>query len=125
MLQSYNIYTRQAVSEFHWYVSAYHLSFEDFGMGGKVGPLCKDEPASASMFRVVFKSNLTTVLAEDLFARICEVMDHVKEIKAENTSKKAGDIISIRRAIEKRVSEKMDTVLNKATKTFANAHKAC
>jgi len=75
---------QHAVSEFHWYVSAYHLSFEDFGKGGVVGPLCKDESADASMFRVVFKSNLTHVLADDLFSRIKEIMDHVEEIESES-----------------------------------------
>mmetsp|Transcript_25313 Transcript_25313/g.69783 ORF Transcript_25313/g.69783 Transcript_25313/m.69783 type:complete len:136 (+) Transcript_25313:2502-2909(+) len=67
--------------EFHWYVSAYHLSFEDFGRGRVSTALCKDEQKNASMFRVVFKSNLTHQMADDLFNRLAEVMEHIKEVE--------------------------------------------
>lgn len=67
-----------AISEYQWYVCAYHLSFEDFSKGKVTGPLCKGEPTSASMFRVVFKSNLTYAMAEDLLEHIAKIMDHVK-----------------------------------------------
>jgi glutamate decarboxylase len=70
---------QHAVAEFHWYVSAYRLSFEDFSKGGVTGPLCKDEPEFASMFRVVFKSNLTHSMADDLFKRLNDVIEHFKE----------------------------------------------
>ena len=70
---------QHAIGEFHWYVGAYYLSFEDFSQDGKLAPLCSDEPMSASMFRVVFKSNLTHVLCKDLFRRLHEVMNHFKK----------------------------------------------
>jgi len=70
-------------SEFHWYVSAYHLSFEDYSNDEKLTPLCSDEETSASMFRVVVKSNLTHYLANDLFLKLEEVVAHLKEYQDE------------------------------------------
>lgn len=70
---------QNAVGEFHWYIGAYRLSFEDFTKGGEAAPLCKDEPIDASMFRVVFKSNLSKRLADDLFTHLLEIIDHWKE----------------------------------------------
>mmetsp|Transcript_6070 Transcript_6070/g.7839 ORF Transcript_6070/g.7839 Transcript_6070/m.7839 type:complete len:539 (-) Transcript_6070:115-1731(-) len=70
---------QHAISEFHWYVGAYYLSFEDFSKDGKLGPLCSDEPVKSSMFRVVFKSNLTHSLAHDLMNRLKEVLHHFRK----------------------------------------------
>ena len=76
---------QHAMGEFHWYVGAYFLSFEDFSNHGKLAPLCSDEPMSASMFRVVFKSNLTHVMAKDLYRRLKEVLDHFRKEETMNT----------------------------------------
>jgi len=54
-----------AISQFHWFVSGYHLKFED-PFSKKVVPLFSDEPEAATMFRVVVKSNLTMSLAKNL-----------------------------------------------------------
>ncbi|KAL7573185.1 hypothetical protein ACA910_018845 [Epithemia clementina (nom. ined.)] len=70
---------QHAMGEFHWYVGAYFLSFEDFSKDGQLTPLCSDEPVSSSMFRVVFKSNLTHVLSKDLFRRLKEVLGHFRQ----------------------------------------------
>jgi len=107
-------YTIQhAVGEYHWYVGAYHLSFEDFGNGGVVSAFCSDEPKSASMFRVVFKSNLTLSLCEDLTSRIDEVITHFKE---EAESKKPEGFNQGFKSFK-------EILKNKATKT--NFHSAC
>jgi len=110
---------QHTVGEFHWYVSAYHLSFEDFSDGAKVKPLCKDEPASASMFRVVFKSNLTQALADNLFIHISEIMEHLKLEEPAHESKEhaARNVTSIRRAM---------AIRKKSTKKeHTNRHAAC
>ena len=73
-----NFSIQHAIGEFHWYVGAYKLSYEDFSKDGALAPLCGDEPIQASMFRVVFKSNLTHSLAKDLLRRLKEVMDHLR-----------------------------------------------
>mmetsp|Transcript_20554 Transcript_20554/g.56738 ORF Transcript_20554/g.56738 Transcript_20554/m.56738 type:complete len:547 (-) Transcript_20554:863-2503(-) len=70
---------QHAIGEFHWYVGAYYLSFEDFSRGGTLAPLCSDESVQSSMFRVVFKSNLTHSLSNDLFGRLKEVMEHLQK----------------------------------------------
>jgi len=98
------------VGEYHWYVGAYHLSFEDFGNGGVVSAFCSDEPKSASMFRVVFKSNLTLALCEDLTSRIDEVITHFKE----GAESKKTEVI---------IQSFKEAKQNKATKT--NFHSAC
>jgi len=104
---------QHAVGEFHWYVGAYHLSFEDFGNGGVESAFCSDEPKSASMFRVVFKSNLTLSLCEDLTSRIDEVITHLKE---EAESKKPE-------VFNQGFKSFKEVLKNKATKT--NFHSAC
>jgi hypothetical protein len=126
------------VGEFHWYVGAYRLSFEDFTKGGESGPLCKDESAVASMFRVVFKSNLTMSMADDLFNRIVELIDHWKdEAKDEDGDtfqldvapdqrgafKKGKRAMSMREAIQRR-SMKSATSF-KGPQPYSNGHSAC
>jgi len=110
---------QHAVGEYHWYVGAYHLSFEDFGNGGVLAPFCSDEPKEASMFRVVFKSNLTLALCEDLTSRIVDVIDHLKEIATNekgDDAAPAGPITSIREAMTNKASTK---------KPHSNYHSAC
>eukprot|EP00536_Pseudo-nitzschia_multiseries_P016492 jgi/Psemu1/263672/estExt_Genewise1Plus.C_11290003 len=132
---------QRAMAEFHWYVSAYHLSFEDFGKGS-VSPLCKDEEKNASMFRVVFKSNLTHQMADDLFNRLAEVMEHIKEVeqpekeeveedlkeeprqklfvgvKRKSTFISAAEIFTVRQSMSFRQSKSENLV-------FGNQHAAC
>jgi len=116
-----NFSIQHAVGEFHWYIGAYHLSFEDFGNGGAIAPFCKDEPVEASMFRVVFKSNLTLAMAEDLVERIEDLCDHYKE---DATNKKGDDAVvpkttSIREAMAKKANIRRDS------KPHSNDHSAC
>ncbi len=116
-------------------MSAYRLSFEDFTKGGKTGPLCKDELSSASMFRVVFKSNLTQVLAEDLFCRISEIVDHIKDIESDvagnedkiDTNREilaARAMTSFRGSMVMRKSE-IRRKSRKNSDLFTNEHAAC
>ena len=131
------------MGEFHWYVSAYRLSFEDFSKGGEAGPLCKDEDELASMFRVVFKANLTHTMADDLFNRVNEIMEHYKEVEPEQVqvetpaeldeitpmssrqsllagARNSRNSVSVRRAMSVRKS-----MLNDSTMNFSNQHAAC
>ena len=66
-----HLYLRSVFS--HWYVSGYKLSFEN-PITKATEPLFKDEKLSASMFRVVCKSNLTAPLAQDLIVHINDVL---------------------------------------------------
>jgi glutamate decarboxylase len=123
------------IAEFHWYVSAYHLSFEDYTKGGMSGPLCKDEPADATMFRVVFKSNLTTYLADDLFRRITEIMDHVKAIESPKVTEgetkeevRPSSIVATVRAVisvQKAMAAHDHKLSMAGEKAFINQHAAC
>lgn len=115
---------QHAVNEFHWYVGAYRLSFEDFSKDGEMGPLCKDEPMAASMFRVVFKSNLTVSMADDLFERLIECVEHWKDEAADEGSDQAPTmkVMSMRQTLlTKARSSKIISTLH----PFANNHKAC
>jgi len=132
---------QHAVGEFHWYVGAYRLSFEDFTKGeAEPGPLCKDEPEDASMFRVVFKSNLTMSMADDLFSRLVELIDHWKiEAKDEDGDTFQVDVatdkrgafkkqkkryVSMREAMQRRSS--MNSATNfKGPQPYSNGHSAC
>eukprot|EP00522_Entomoneis_paludosa_P011879 CAMPEP_0172439058 /NCGR_PEP_ID=MMETSP1065-20121228/169_1 /TAXON_ID=265537 /ORGANISM="Amphiprora paludosa, Strain CCMP125" /LENGTH=538 /DNA_ID=CAMNT_0013187685 /DNA_START=93 /DNA_END=1709 /DNA_ORIENTATION=- len=106
---SYDDFSIQhAIGEFHWYVGAYYLSFEDFSKGGKLGPLCSDESVKSSMFRVVFKSNLTHSLAHDLINRMKEVMAHLHKEQVLRT-----------------VRATLMEVYGEVRKAHSNDHKAC
>lgn len=65
---------QHALSESHWYVSGYTLSFENFGNKGIVESLFTDVDQNLTMFRIVCKSNLTFSLAEDLVEQIRDVL---------------------------------------------------
>ena len=107
---------------FHWYVSAYHLSFEDFSRDGASTALCKDEEKSASMFRVVFKSNLTHQMADDLFHRLAEIMQHVKEMEQAEAKKELGRLKDLTTFIS---SGEILRIRQCRVKLFANRHSAC
>mmetsp|Transcript_15733 Transcript_15733/g.34031 ORF Transcript_15733/g.34031 Transcript_15733/m.34031 type:complete len:116 (+) Transcript_15733:2219-2566(+) len=113
--------------QFHWYVSAYHLSFEDFGKDGANAStaLCKDEEKSASMFRVVFKSNLTQVMAEDLFHRLAEIMQHVKEVEQAEAKKELGRLNDLKDLTTFVSSGEILRIRKCRVKLFANPHSAC
>ena len=65
---------QHALSESHWYVSGYSLGFEHPSTM-KFDSLFSDVDQSASMFRIVVKSNLTRPLAEDLTKKLAEVIE--------------------------------------------------
>jgi len=72
---------QHALYESHWYVSGYHLAFENFRKGGELEPLASDVGTHATMFRVVVKSNLTYHLAQDLASHmksVIKVLSHMK-----------------------------------------------
>ena len=115
------------------------MAFEDFSKGGVSRPLCKDVPASASMLRVVFKSNLTHAMADDLYNHINDIMDHYKEVEPKIVEKRNcmlqlnairgqverssnnnfSDISSVRKAMEERRASA------RATHIRTNSHTAC
>jgi len=99
---------QHALGEFHWYVGAYHLSYENF-VTDKIDPLCSDEPCESSMFRVVFKSNLTYALSTDLIERFEEVVKHMRSNQVVN---------NVRRIVFKQLAE---TRVSK----HLNVHNAC
>jgi hypothetical protein len=127
------------VGEFHWYVGAYRLSFEDFSKGGESRPLCMDEPADTSMFRVVFKSNLTMSMADDLFNRVVELVDHWKdEAKDEDRDTFQLDVASDRRGAFKKQGRRAMSMREaiqrrsmysatsfKGSQPYSNGHAAC
>jgi len=130
---------QHAMSEFHWYIGAYRLSFEDFSDGGKAKPLCKDEPVDASMFRVVFKSNLTLAMADDLFTHLIEVIDHWKEEGVNGESDDGADAFEAMKpskntlsqnSVKTRKAYSMREAMSSKKQSmmvypFANNHSAC
>lgn len=75
---------QHALAEGHWYISGYHLGFEDptGKHHGKQLCLCKDATADCTMFRVVVKSNLTRTLAQNLkedFELTLPVLDSMED----------------------------------------------
>jgi len=65
---------QHALAEYHWYVSGYGLTFENLARDGAHESLFRDAAITATMFRIVCKSNLTMSLAEDLICHIEEVL---------------------------------------------------
>lgn len=87
------------------------------------------------MFRVVFKSNLTHVLAEDLFFRISEIINHIKEIESEVAESDAKienrpgllavrTMTSVRSSMVMRKNE-LRRKSRRNLNTFSNEHAAC
>ena len=71
----------------HWYVSGYKLNFHDF-VQNSTEPLFKDESGSSTMFRVVVKSNLSRVLADDLIANLESTLKLLDKLVSGYTSVK-------------------------------------
>lgn len=67
------------VSERHWYVSAYPLSFHD-PVTAEVRPLFSDASVDRTMFRIVVKSNLTMPLARDLLSSVEEAVEFLDKV---------------------------------------------
>jgi len=68
---------QHALSERHWYVSGYKMSFHEPNTKESL-PLFSDMPASQSMFRVVVKQNLTRPLAADLVEAIASTLSFLE-----------------------------------------------
>ena len=84
---------QHAVAEFHWYVSAYSLSFENVAEDDKLDMLCSDIDHKACMFRIVVKANLTQYLAQDLvteFDKALELLDHMRGDRFESLKRMAS-----------------------------------
>lgn len=65
---------QHALSESHWYVSGYGLTFENFGHDAQKETLFGDCSETDTMFRIVVKSNLTMGLAKQLMDQLDEVL---------------------------------------------------
>jgi hypothetical protein len=65
---------QHALAESHWYVSGYGLTFENLAAGGRHESLFCDADIDATMFRIVVKSNVTMMLAENLVRNIAAVL---------------------------------------------------
>lgn len=65
---------QHALAESHWYVSGYGLTFENLAAGDKHESLFHDGTMDATMFRIVVKSNVTMMLAENLVRSIAAVL---------------------------------------------------
>ena len=74
---------QHAVAEFHWYVSAYALSFENYAADEKLEMLCGDIDHNATMFRIVVKSNLTLYLAQDLVTEFDKALGLLDQLKGD------------------------------------------
>jgi glutamate decarboxylase len=72
---------QHALSESHWYVSGYNLSFENFGHDAEVEPLFGDVDMKDTMFRIVVKSNLTLGMAEELMVQLDGTLNTLDEMK--------------------------------------------
>ncbi len=70
---------QHVLSQNHWYVSGYRMGF-NHPIDEQYSPLFHDADAQQSMFRIVVKSNLTRMLAEDLlksFHAAFDLLDRV------------------------------------------------
>lgn len=71
---------QHALSESHWYVCGYKLSYENYMKDGEEDSLFTDEDQEATMFRVVVKSNLTAALANNLIKAFEEVLPFLDDL---------------------------------------------
>ncbi|MCF6764686.1 pyridoxal-dependent decarboxylase [Thiotrichales bacterium 19S3-7] len=70
---------QHALSEHHWYVSGYRMGFNN-PLTEQNSPLFSDQDASQSMFRVVVKSNISSVMVEhllDSFRKSLQLLDSI------------------------------------------------
>jgi len=73
-LEYNDIDLQHAIAEDHWYVSGYKLSMTH-PIDETKQPLFVDADMTGTMFRVVVKSNLTKVMANDLLAAVKKALD--------------------------------------------------
>jgi len=69
---------QHVVAQSNWYVSAHYMSMHHPVLGESV-PLFSNQPIAQGMFRVVVKSNLTTIMAENLLKQIKAAVEFLDE----------------------------------------------
>ena len=68
------------ISEHNWYVSGYKMSFED-PITKLEKPIFTDQDGSKTMFRIVVKNNINSVMVENLidsFGKTLEMLDSIE-----------------------------------------------
>ena len=71
---------QHAISEHHWYVSAYKMNFED-PITKQDKPIFTDQDGPKTMFRVVVKNNINSVMVDNLldsFGKTLEMLDSIE-----------------------------------------------
>lgn len=110
---------QHAVAEMHWYVSGYCMGFENFGHGNKFEALCTDIDEDSTMFRIVVKSNLTHMLAENLAESISAALDVLDKMESGYASVHATNFAMAETIVddllEKGGSKRMDASISGGT----------
>ena len=71
---------QHAISEYNWYVSGYKMNFED-PITKLDKPIFTDQDGSKTMFRIVVKSNINSVMVDNLidsFGKTLEMLDSIE-----------------------------------------------
>ena len=71
---------QHAISEHNWYVSGYKMNFED-PITKQDKPIFTDQDGSKTMFRIVVKSNINSVMVDNLidsFGKTLEMLDSIE-----------------------------------------------
>jgi glutamate decarboxylase len=77
---------QHALSQHHWYVSAYKMGF-NHPITEKIVPLFIDQPVSKTMFRIVVKSNLTYSMVQHLLESFRESLEFLDSIDFTHANK--------------------------------------
>ena len=71
---------QHSISEYNWYVSGYKMNFED-PITKQDKPIFTDQDGSKTMFRVVVKNNINSIMVDNLidsFGKTLEMLDSIE-----------------------------------------------
>ena len=76
---------QHALSQHHWYVSAYKMGF-NCPTTDKIIPIFRDEKETQTMFRIVVKSNITPSMIEHLISSFVKALEFLDDINFKSHS---------------------------------------
>lgn len=83
---------QNALSQYHWYVSGYQMSYED-PFSKKSKPIFTDYPINQTMFRIVIKANINESMVQHLIGCFDEAFKTLDQISKSPETKLASTLL--------------------------------
>ena len=83
---------QNALSQYHWYVSGYQMSYED-PFSKKSKPIFTDYPINQTMFRIVIKANINESMVHHLIGCFDEAFKTLDQISKSPETRLASTLL--------------------------------